>query len=71
MTNVVRYHPNRDGGMCEASSGPWVRIEDYELLVAEIAYIKAGERVRQVEETRCAIRAAEKAERNADNGTGE
>lgn len=59
---VVRYHPNRDGSMCEADGGSYVRVEDYEYLVAKIACLEAGERARQVEETRRAIRAATKAE---------
>jgi len=66
---VRRYIPNRDGGMCETAMGSWVRIEDYEYLAAKIACLEAGERARQVEETRRAIERAEKAERSAVNGS--
>lgn len=65
---VRRYHSSRSGGMSESASGSYVRVEDYEFLIAEIAYIKAGERARQVEETCRMIESAEKAERSANNG---
>jgi hypothetical protein len=45
--------------MREADGGLYVRVEDYQLLEARIAYLEAGEIARQVEETRQAIRRAE------------
>lgn len=63
--SVIRYHPSSSGGMCEADYGSYVRIEDYEFLEARIAYIEAGERARQAEETRQAIRRAEDAEKRS------
>jgi hypothetical protein len=51
--------------MVESDFGPYVRIEDYEFLEAKLALFEAGERARQVEETRLAIRRAEEAEKRS------
>ena len=64
---VRRYLPNRDGGMCETDIGPWVRIEDYEYLLAKIALFEAGERARQVEEIRRAIERATSVEQRSND----